>query len=98
MASTKGSVKVPAGIYEIVSGTIGLGKQRVRVRQGRMEPIVLAENGKESLDWGGPVKAEFDFLRAGTQVQFSPNSVWFYGNAGEEYFGWNPIGKSPSSK
>ncbi len=98
VAATKGGVSVPAGTYEIVSGTIGLGKQRVRVRQGRMKPIVLADDAKQSLDWGGPVKAEFDFLRAGSQVQFSPNSVWFYGNAGEEYFGWNPIGKSPEFK
>lgn len=98
VASTTGGVEVPAGTYEVVSGTIGLGKQRVKIRQGRMQPIVLAENAKRSLDWGGPVKAEFDFLRVGGQVQFSPNSVWFYGDAGEEYFGWNPIGKSPEFK
>lgn len=95
VASAKGAVTVPAGTYEIVSGTVGLGKQRVGVRQGRMKPIVLAENAIQSIDWGGPVKGEFDFVRVAGQVQFSPDTVWFYGDAGEEYYGWAPCGKSP---
>ena len=95
VASAKGAVTVPAGTYEIVSGTVGLGNQRVGVRQGRMKPIVLAENATQSIEWGGPVKGEFEFVRVAGQVQFSPDTVWFYGDAGEEYYGWVPCGKSP---
>lgn len=95
LASAKGAATVPAGTYNVVSGLVGLGKQRVIIANGRMKPITVAKGEAEAINWGGPVKSEFRYVRAGGQVQFSPDTVWFYGNAGEEYKGWVPCGKSP---
>ncbi|MHC5025771.1 MAG: hypothetical protein ACYTGR_03300 [Planctomycetota bacterium] len=90
-----GAVDVPAGRYEIISGRLGLGAQTVRVAPGRATPIDMAHGSVKTFAWGGPVEGEFNYLRNGDQVAFSPNAIWYYGAAGEEYLDWNPIGKSP---
>ena len=44
----------------------------------------------------GPVAAEFAYRRKGDKVQFSPDEIWYYGAAGEEYHSFFPNGKSPA--
>jgi hypothetical protein len=88
-------IDVPVGEYEIVTGVIGLGKQSVRVGAGRCEPIALGSGDESVFDWGGPVAAEFQYMRRGDEVVFHPDAIWYYGAAGEQYEKWNPIGKSP---
>lgn len=94
----EGSIQVPAGEYQIASGIVGLGKQRVRVLQGRAKSLTLKPGSSTQYQWGAPLKPEFDFARSGGEIQFAPDQVWFYGSAGEQYVGWTPIGKSPEFK
>ncbi|HIF52688.1 MAG TPA: hypothetical protein EYQ87_01585 [Candidatus Nitrosopelagicus sp.] len=63
-----------------------------------MKPLNLLQAKTTEFNWGGPVESEFQFARVGSKVQFSPNQIWYYGKAGEQYAGWNPIGKSPEFK
>ena len=95
LASAEGSVAVPAGDYRIESGTIGMGEMLVTVGPGESDAVTVAADGQSSLEWGGPVRAEFAMPRAGDQVAFSPDAVWYYGEHGEQYLKWFPVGKSP---
>ena len=90
-----GPIKVPAAKYRVLHGVLGLGEHRVQISSGRMEPFELKPGNTKTFNWGGPIASEFEFARSGDQIQFSPNQVWYYGKAGEQYVGWNPIGKSP---
>lgn len=95
LARARGPLRVPIGTYRIHSGALGLGDARLMVGPGRSKALDVG-NGKDLvLDWGGPAKAEFAYERNGSEVAFSPDQVWYYGTAGEEYYGWDPIGKSP---
>ena len=87
--------RLPIGRYRLHGALLGLGDARVDVLEGRMRPIEVTASADTTLAWGGPTKAEFEFERAGGEVAFDPNRVWWYGAAGEEYRGWAPIGKSP---
>ncbi|SVA48406.1 uncharacterized protein METZ01_LOCUS101260 [marine metagenome] len=93
-----GPLEIPAGDYEFVAGAVGLAQHRVKIGTGRMHPFKLGADQQQTLKWGGPVQAEFTFARAGDKVQFSPANIWYYGQAGEEYFNWTPQGKSPEYK
>ncbi len=98
IGAVEGPVRVPAGKYKVVSGVVGLGQHRVTIKSGRMKPLDLVAGGTRKFDWGGPVASEFQYARVGNQVQFSPNSIWYFGKAGEQYTGWHPVGKSPEFK
>jgi len=95
LASSLDGITVPVGAYEVVTGQLGLGAATVQVETSHMQPLEVSAAGTTVLDWGGPVRAEFEYDRAGDEVVLSPNKVWFIGAAGEQYFGWNPRGKSP---
>lgn len=86
---------VPSGEYELVSGRIALGGHSVLVAGGAAQPVRVTAGETTSLDWGGPVRAEFDFQRKGESLAFSPDATWYYGASGEEYTNWKPVGKSP---
>jgi hypothetical protein len=98
IGAIEGPVQVPAGKYNVVSGVVGLGQHRVKIKAGKMKPLTLKADRSRSFDWGGPVSSEFQFARVGNQVQFSPDAIWYFGKAGEQYTGWHPIGKSPEFK
>lgn len=98
IGAREGPVLVPAGKYSVVSGVVGLGQHRVKIRAGKMKPLNLMADRSKKFDWGGPVSSEFQFARVGDQIQFSPKAIWYYGKAGEQYTGWLPIGKSPEFK
>lgn len=98
VGAMEGAIKVPAGEYQVFAGLLGLGEHRVQIRSGKMTPLELTPGKSQTFDWGGPVSSEFQFARVGNQVQFSPDHVWYFGKAGEQYLGWTPIGKSPEFK
>jgi hypothetical protein len=95
VSNREGAMRVPAGLYTIQSGALGLGKSRVTIRQGRMRPIPVRKDKQKILAWGGPLSAEFSAQRGGGQVAFDPARIWYFGSAGEEYVDWTPLGKSP---
>ncbi|MCG8652975.1 MAG: hypothetical protein MI861_24250 [Pirellulales bacterium] len=93
-----GPIEVPVGTYRVAGGLLGLGDARVDISAGKMKPLDLAAGKSVTFDWGGPARSEFQFVRVGNEVHFSPDSIWFYGKAGEQYSNWRPIGKSPEFK
>jgi hypothetical protein len=95
LSKTNAELRVPAGEYFLDSGVLSLAGSRVKMRTGRSESFTVAAGERHELEWGGPVKAEFSYEKNGGELAFSPNEIWFYGAEGEEYFGWNPVGKSP---
>lgn len=95
LARARGPMQVPAGEYTIVSGQLGLGDARLSVGPGTAKALQIETGKTLELAWGGPARAEFSYERMGSEIAFSPDKVWYYGKAGEEYFGWDPIGKSP---
>lgn len=91
-----GAQTVPVGSYRIHSGAIGLGETTVGVRRGHAEDLVVQDGVTAELAWGGPARAEFAYRQQGDKVEFRPDEVWYYGNSGEEYTQWQPVGKSPT--
>lgn len=98
LAGAPKGMKVPVGRYDLFRGEFGLGRATVDVLPSRGSSLTVTSEGTSTLDWGGPVRAEFSFQRQGDQIAFHPDYVWYYGAAGEQYVGWNPIGKSPTFK
>ncbi len=88
-------VRVPVANYSLYSGTIGLGKNRVKVRKGAFPSINVKAGVHSDINWGGPVRADFTYLRAGEELQLSPKTIRYFGKQGEEYHSWYPDGKSP---
>ncbi len=95
LARAAQGLKVPVGRYVLHSGKLGLGKNVVRVRQGRAKPLVVRAGGRTVVEAGGPLHAEFAYRRNGGEVVFTPDTLHYYGRAGEEYVAWKPFGKSP---
>lgn len=95
LATQEGSVRVPAGRYQLHSGALAFSGHTVGVTTGESEWIEVQPEGEGALHWGGPARAEFAFNRRVGELAFSPESIWYYGKAGEEYVNWMPNGKSP---
>jgi hypothetical protein len=95
LASAKNGMKVPAGSYTLVNGFLKKGGSSVRMRAGRMQPIVVAAEQKTSLKWGAKLDAEFSYSREGDKITIQPTSLKFYGKAGVEFYDWQPNAKSP---
>jgi hypothetical protein len=98
LAGTEGAVPVPVGRYRIVSGRIGLGESAVTVAAGNSPVFEVRSDAPRELDWGGPVRAEFEFQRPGDELAFAPERVWYFGASGEQYLQWKPVGRSPLFK
>ncbi|MCB9831815.1 MAG: hypothetical protein H6807_05005 [Planctomycetes bacterium] len=89
------SVVLPTGDYRLHSGLLVLGGNQATVTTGRSRPVSVVADGSSALALGGPVHAEFAYGRKGDAYTFDPAAIWFYGKAGEQYEGWEPLGKSP---
>ncbi|MEE9392248.1 MAG: hypothetical protein V3W41_07060 [Planctomycetota bacterium] len=94
LAGAQKGLLVPAGSYELVSGLIAKGRESAKVKGGDRSMKVTAD-GNFELTWGGPLRAEFEYDMNGTEVTLSPEKVWYYGQAGEEYYDWIPKSVSP---
>ncbi len=95
LSRPEASLVLPAGKYRFHSAVLSLGGNRVNARTGRSRTITVKAGGDATLALGGPVEAEFAYMRQGDTLNFSPDNIWFYGRAGEEYYDWAPCGMSP---
>ena len=95
LARVREGLKVPAGTYAFQSAKMGLGESVAYVRPGRIGQIAVKTGESTALSWGGPLQGEFKYAQAGGQIMISPADVTYFGRAGEEYFIWDPVGKSP---
>jgi hypothetical protein len=95
LSTAKGGLVVPEGKYEIVAGLVTMGKESVRIKTGKSKPITVHAGQPAVFEWGGPLTADFTYVREGEKVTFAPTSLWFYGRAGEEYTQWIPDGAPP---
>jgi hypothetical protein len=95
LSAAKGGLVVPEGKYEIVSGLVTMGKESVRIKTGRAKPFTVHADQASVVEWGGPLTADFTFVRTGDKVTFDPATLWFFGKAGEEYTQWIPDGAPP---
>lgn len=95
LADAESGIELPTGHYAIVTGALGIGESRVSFETGRSQMLSIRAGEETSLNWGGPVAAEFAYQRQGDELVLSPDRVWYYGKLGELYHGWDPIGKSP---
>lgn len=96
LAPHEGRAEVPAGSYRIVTASLGLGDARVQVDPARMRSVKVEGDATSKVRWGSPMRATFDYDRSGGELTFEPNRVHYLGAGGEEWVGWNPIGKSPT--
>ncbi len=95
LAAESGPVALPVGKYRLHSAKIGLGQMAVTVASGKSHAVDVAADSEEELKWGGQIHARFGFDRKGDQVAFSPNDIQYFGEQGEQYLNWFPVGKSP---
>lgn len=95
ISRAKTSLTVPTASYNVHSGLLSFGGNKVSVRTGDAKPMALKAGGHEEVRFGGPVRVEFDYHIAGGKYHFSPEKIWYHGRGGEEYFNWQPLGKSP---
>lgn len=95
LAEARGPVPVPVGAWHLQSAKVGLGSMAVAVDRGFSKDMEVTSGEETTLAWGGPVRAEFAFQRQGAKVGFSPDAIWYYGENGERYATWFPVGDSP---
>jgi hypothetical protein len=95
LSDAKRGMLIPEGLYSIVSGKVEMGKESCLVKTGECKPIRVSADEPSVFAWGGPITAKFDYTREGEEVTFSPQSLWFFGKAGEEYHNWVPDGAPP---
>jgi hypothetical protein len=93
-ARSRKALRVPTGDYRLYSGYAAKGGETVQVKGGKMGQIPVLANQTNTLEWGGPIHAEFEFTKAGEIVTVQPN-LKFYGALGEEYHNFQPNAKSP---
>jgi len=91
--STK-PLAVPAGEYRFRSGYVEKGAETAMMKGGKMSPLNVKPGVTRTVEWGGPLVAEFDVRREEELVVVQPN-VNFYGRMGEEYHSFTPNAKSP---
>ncbi len=86
---------VPAGRYQLHGGSLALGDSHVRFRKGKAEAVTVKAGETTRVLGGGPLKADFAYQRRGDEMVFTPDTLRWFGRAGEEYYGWAPFGNSP---
>ena len=94
-ARMDGSTRVPAGEYVLRDGMLVLGDGSLRLRGDAARTITVPADGAVVHEWGGPVRAEFDYTLSGGEIGFDPSNVRYFGRGGEEYDDLMPIGASP---
>ena len=94
VAEARKGMLVPTGDYRFVSGFARSGSESVHMRGGKMSSIHLAPGATVTLQWGGPLSAEFDYQIGGTDITVSPR-INFYGRLGEEYYTFKPDAGTP---
>jgi hypothetical protein len=94
LAGHKSGLRVPAGKYDFHSGFTRKGLETAQIARGKSRPMPVEAGKSFTLEWGGPVVAEFDYRVKDETITVKPN-VQFYGAGGEEYVRFQPDAKSP---
>ncbi|MEZ6194941.1 MAG: hypothetical protein R3F20_04305 [Planctomycetota bacterium] len=94
LAGASKGMLVPVGEYRLVSGYAAKGSESVRIKGGDRR-MKVGIDSDFSLEWGGPIQAEFTYTREGDKVTFDPAKVKYVGRAGETYVDWVPDATSP---
>ncbi len=95
VSKSAGGMLVPAGDYTLTSGQLALHDSVATLKRGRSKPFAVKAGETFTPKWGGPVTAEFGFSRMGDKLVFTPWDIWYYGELGEEYSNFLPLGTSP---
>ncbi|HTE05212.1 MAG TPA: hypothetical protein VK824_03370, partial [Planctomycetota bacterium] len=88
-AKKGGSVKVPAGTWQLVSGRLEKGArtsmQQVRIYKGQSAPIEVKAGETATLALGGPYRLEAVTKLDGKMTKLVANTLRVFGRAREEY-------------
>jgi len=96
LADAKAGMLVPTGEYTIQYGTVAAGAETVRIRPGKMQALAVTKDQKVAPKWGGPIRAEFTYTHADGVLTIKPENLYFFGQAGEQYYDWKPDGQPPT--
>lgn len=96
LAGEKKGMLVPTGAYDLAYGTVTQGSEVVRIRSGKMKKITVGSSALTSPAWGGPITADFKWTHVDGVLTIKPEDLFFFGNAGEEYYNWVPDGQPPA--
>jgi hypothetical protein len=94
VAGHANGLRVPEGKYDFHSGYTRKGLETAVIGRGKSRPMPVEAGESYTLEWGGPLVAEFDYHVSGETITVKPN-VQFYGSGGEEYVRFQPDAKSP---
>jgi len=94
LADPDGGDLVPSGEYQFVSGMAKKGSRTVLLAPGRLAPLLLSGDSVRTLEWGGPLLAEFSYDVQGDRLRVY-SDVRFFGSAGVEYHSFLPVAKAP---
>ena len=89
-----GTTRVPVGQYSFEYGYVEKGLETAEMAGGEMVPIAVRAGEKNTIEWGGPLVADFDYSVGAGVVTVNAN-LRFFGAAGEEYTRFQPDAKSP---
>ncbi|MDP6425261.1 MAG: hypothetical protein QGG14_10990 [Planctomycetota bacterium] len=95
VSNVKKAITIPTASYRIHSGLLSFGGNKVSVRSGSAKAVALTANASAEIRLGGPARVEFAYETKGGKYHFAPDRIWYFGRAGEEYYNWQPLGKSP---
>jgi len=96
LADAKQGMLVPTGEYAIEYGTVTAGAEIVRIRPGKMKPLSVKKDATIAPKWGGPIRAEFTYTHENGVLTIKPENLFFFGQAGEQYYDWKPDGQPPT--
>lgn len=94
LSRSAGGELIPVGKYKIAAGLVRRGGESARIHAGNMAPLQIDADESETVEWGTPLVAEFDFSHLGQNVTVEPE-IRFFGTLGEEYHAFEPDAKSP---
>lgn len=66
-------VLVPVGRYRLTTGRVYSRPQGARIQAGDMADIEVKVGEASRLEWGGPVKLEFEYAFEGRTIKVAPN-------------------------
>ena len=77
------SVRVPAGVYDMVFGLLEREKETVYIKKGEKTSFTVTPTIKTQLKWGGKIKVAFTLTSDGEEVTMGAPK--FVGQMSEEY-------------
>jgi hypothetical protein len=79
-------VRVPAGTYRIIEGTVAGQRSEVSFVGSADSHIQVSAGQASVVEWGGPLTIEFQYENGGNRIAFRTEQVRFVGLFGEHYY------------